>query len=229
MRVIIFGKNKADIRPLVQAAGFAVVEENAQFVISYGGDGTLMHAEHEYPGIPKIVLKDSIICKRCSPLPNEEVLKKVINRRYAVEELMKLEADADGRKLFAMNDIIVHNKDPRHAIRYSLSVNGLPIGNTIIGDGIVVATPFGSTAYYRSIADGSFELGIGLAFNNSTEQSDHVVLKEDSVITVKIIRGPAVLYADNQEHELILGKDAEVVIRRSSLKAAIVIPHSPVN
>ena len=225
VEVILFGKNISEIKPSVQAAGFKVVEKNAQFIISYGGDGTLMRAEYEYPGIPKIILKDSLICKRCSSLPNEEVLKKVINGKYHIEELMKLEVEVDGRKLYAMNDITMHNKDSRHAIRYSLLVNDRLIGSSIIGDGVVVATPFGSTAYYRSITDSFFELGIGLAFNNSTEQSDHIVLKEDSIIKIQIIRGPAVIYADNQEQELIMDKGAEVTIKKSLLKTAIILPN----
>ncbi len=225
MEVILFGKNIYEIKPLVEGAGFKIVDKNAQFVISYGGDGTLMHSEHEYPGIPKIILKDSLICKRCSPLSNEEVLKKVINSEYSMEDLMKLEVETGGQKLYAINDITVHNKDPRHAIRYLLSVNDRPIGNSIIGDGVVVATPFGSTAYYRSITDSFFELGIGLAFNNSTEQSDHIVLKEDSIIKIKIIRGPVVIYADNQGRELITDKDAEIIIKKSDLKTVIIMPN----
>lgn len=223
MKALVFGKNKTTIEPLAKEAGFEVVENNPEFVVSFGGDGTLMKAEHAWPGVPKIVLKDSLICKKCSALPNKEVLKRVRNGKYSIEELIKLEVMADGKTRTALNDIIVHNKDPRHAIRYSLSVNGRTLGEAIIGDGVVIATPFGSTAYYRSITDSSFELGIGLAFNNSTEQSDHIVLKEDSEIKIKIIRGPAIVYADNQEEEITLEKDSEVTIRKSKEKAQIVV------
>jgi len=223
MKVIIFGNNRSAIEPLVKEAGFEIVEKNPEFVVSFGGDGTLMKAEHTWPGVPKIVLKDSMICKKCSVLPNEEVLKRVRDGKYSVEEMMKLEVGANGKTRTALNDIIVHNKDPRHAIRYSLSVNERMLGEAIIGDGVIIATPFGSTAYYRSITDSSFELGIGLAFNNSTEQSDHIVLKEDSVIKIKMIRGPAIVYADNQEEEITLEKDDEVIIRKSKDKALIVV------
>jgi len=72
------------------------------------------------------------------------------------------------------------------------------LGKEFIGDGLVVATPFGSTGYYRSITDSYFELGIGIAFNNSTEQADSLVVKEQRQIKVLITRGPALLYADNQ-------------------------------
>lgn len=223
VKIVLFGNNRSAIEPLAKEAGFEVVDKNPEFVVSFGGDGTLMKAEHAWPGIPKIVLKDSMICKKCSVFSNEEVLRRVHDGKYSVEELIKLEVVADGKTRTALNDIIVHNKDPRHAIRYSLSVNEQTLGEAIIGDGVVIATPFGSTAYYRSITDSSFELGIGLAFNNSTEQSDHIVLKEDSVIKIKIIRGPAIVYADNQDEEIVLEKDDEVIIRKSKDKARIVV------
>jgi len=97
-------------------------------------------------------------------------------------------------------------------------------GDIFIGDGIVVATPFGSTAYYRSITDSFFEVGIGLAFNNSIEQSDHMVLRESTNISMKIIRGPALVYADNQETALEVGTHGTIEIRTSADTARLVVP-----
>ena len=174
MHVAVIGRNKKAIEDLLRRAGFSLVESDPQMVVSFGGDGTLMRAEAIYPGIPKIILKDSMICKKCSSFSNEEVLKKVSDGRYVIEALPKLEVEADGKKLSGMNDIIVHNKDSRHAIRYRIKVGGKDIGHEIIGDGIVVATPFGSTAYFKSITDSFFEVSIGLAFNNSKIGRAHV-------------------------------------------------------
>lgn len=226
LKVAVIGRNKAVIQPVLVKNGFDVVNKDPQFVVSYGGDGTLMRAEYNYPEIPKIILKDSTICKKCSLLPNDKVLDLVRKNKYTLEEMMKLEV-SNGRKTFyALNDVIVHNNDPRHAIRYSLSINGKIISPAIIGDGVVVATPFGSTAYYRSITDSFFELGIGLAFNNSTEQADHMVIKEDSVIGVKIMRGQAIVYADNQDNGILLDEGSKITIKKSRLKAVIVNPNS---
>lgn len=225
-KIAIIGRNKAVIEPVLIKKGFDVVNKDPQFVVSYGGDGTLMHAEYDYPGIPKIILKDSTVCKKCSLLPNDMVLDLVRKNKYVLEEMMKLEVSNGDRTCYALNDIIVHNNDPRHAIRYSLSVNGKIISPAIIGDGVVVATPLGSTAYYRSITDSFFELGIGLAFNNSTEQADHMVLRENSVIEVKIIRGQAIVYADNQNDRIPLNENYKVTIKKSCFKAVIVNPNS---
>ncbi len=224
LTAIIVGRNKKEILPLVRKSGFKLVTKKPNFVISFGGDGTLMLAEHMYPEIPKIVLRDSLICKKCSVLSNKEVLASISKNKYHIEELIKLEASGNGHTVTALNDIIVHNANPRHAIRYLLSINDRLVGQHIIGDGIAVATPFGSTAYYRSITDSFFEVGIGLAFNNSTEQSDHMVLREDSVISMKIIRGPAVVYADNQESTIDIETHGTIEIRKSARTGRLVVP-----
>ncbi len=223
MRVAIFGHNKAEAKELVEKAGFIVAEDNLDFVVSYGGDGTFMKSEFAYPSIPKIVLKDSAICKVCSVFPNETVLEKIKAGSYEIKKLMKLEASANGEVITAMNDITVHNGDPRHGMRYKLWTNEKQIGDIIIGDGIVAATPFGSTAYYKSITDSFFETGIGLAFNNSTEQVDHVVLDDSKAIKLEITRGPAVAYADNQEQSLQLKEGDTITIKKSESAAQWVI------
>ncbi len=222
MKVTVFGANKADIEPLVVSMGFDIVDSNPDFVITYGGDGTLVRSEEAFPGIPKIALRDSAVCKKCSRVSNEEVLTAIKNNAYKTEQLMKMSATAQGKTIIGMNDIIVHNADPRRGIRYTLAVNDTVINQQIIGDGVVIATPFGSTGYYRSITDSYFEIGIGIAFNNSTEQADHIVIKEDSTVQFILTRGPAIVYADNKDENIELVEGDVVEIRKAGTTATIV-------
>jgi NAD+ kinase len=211
---------------LAQSIGFSIVTENPDLVASFGGDGTLILSEHLYPGIHKIVLRDSAICKMCKfgsgNHENKEVLSRVRDGKFHIAEVWKLEARANGKLLIGLNDITVHNTDPRHGIRYKITVDGSMELHEVIGDGVVVATPFGSTWYYRSITDSYFETGIGLAFNNSTEQADHVVLAEQRTIVVKITRGPANIYADNQDEVIALETGESVTIKTAEDPARIV-------
>ena len=222
MKLLIFGKETAGIEKLAKKVGFKIVDKNPEVVASYGGDGTFMKAENEFPGIPKFALKKSKICKKCADLPNEEILRKVLEGEYSVEKEIKLESIYKGKRIVGLNEIIVHNHDPRKAIRYEVFVNDRKIDKEIIGDGVVISTPYGSTGYYLSVTDGTFEVGIGLAFNNSTEQSEHMVLKEDSEIKIRILRGPAMAYADNNKLEIPLNDGEEIVVSKSKDTARII-------
>ncbi|MFA6365150.1 MAG: hypothetical protein WCW78_01990 [Candidatus Paceibacterota bacterium] len=221
MKATLFGTKQKEVEEMVKNLGFVLVKKDPHIVICYGGDGTLFGAEYEYPGIPKVMVRGSRVCKLCNSLSNEEVLKRIKKEKYKKEKIGKLEVSANGKTLIAMNDVVVHNKDPRHAMRYTIHVDGVQVGEEIIGDGVVVATPLGSSGYYRSITDSSFEVGIGLAFNNSTEQSDHIVLSDERSIVINVTRGPAIIYADNQKESIEVNVGDEVAIVKSEQFATI--------
>jgi len=222
MKLLIYGHTNDEIIKLAKKAGFDIVEKNPDMVAVVGGDGTLMKSEKDFPEIPKFILKKSKTSKKGHDILPEDLLKKIIKKEYKVEDELKIEAVSCGKKIIGLNEIIVHNIDPRRAIRYEIFINGKKIGSEIIGDGVAISTPYGSTGYYRSITDSFFEVGIGVAFNNSTEQSDHMVLKEDSEIVVKITRGKAIAYADNNDDEIILDNCDEILIKKYKNKAKIV-------
>ncbi|MBI4020263.1 MAG: hypothetical protein HY367_02940, partial [Candidatus Aenigmarchaeota archaeon] len=41
------------------------ISKDPDFVITYGGDGTILVAERKYPGVPKIPISRSRICSKC--------------------------------------------------------------------------------------------------------------------------------------------------------------------
>ena len=93
---------------------------------------------------------------------------------------------------------------PVTALRYSVSIDGAMYAREVVGDAVGAATIHGSTAYYRSITHSIFRTGIGLAFSNSTELVNHLVLPENSLIRIDILRGPAVMVADNSEETVLV-------------------------
>jgi hypothetical protein len=60
-----------------------------------------------------------------------------------------------------------------------------------------------------------FRLGLGLAFNNCTEQVDHLVIADSVVVRVAVIRGPAVLLADNAAERIPLGSGDLLTVCKS--------------
>ncbi len=222
MRVLLYGKNAANLSHLLPRFGLVEVKSDPEVVISYGGDGTYLLSEVEYPGIPKVMIRDSKICKKCINLPIEETLKRLSEGKYIDNSLIKIEASYKGKQYTVTNDIIVANAIPTAAVRHKIYINDVPYidGREIISSGIVVATPFGSGAYYRSITHGVFSVGIGLAFNNSTEQVDHIILKETDEIRFELTRGHAVLAIPGHEMEKIDEGDS-VIIKRAESRGSV--------
>lgn len=206
------------INGLLVAEGFKVVKEKPDFVVCYGGDGTLLFGERSLPGIPKLIIKTSKVCRRGYDYAPHELyglLPRIRKGDYKIEEEMKLEAEARGVKLLGLNEIQVHIKLPISAIRFSVSVDGKEFED-LVGDGVIVATPFGSTGYYLATGGERFERGIGISFNNlHNRRIGSIVVSEDSVVRLRISRGPALLLADNNQNFVELNAEDAVRVRKA--------------
>ncbi|MEO8377856.1 MAG: hypothetical protein ABI579_09320 [Candidatus Sumerlaeota bacterium] len=205
-RVLIVGKKSTALLPTLKKHGFVIVRsaKNADFVITYGGDGSLLGADREFPNLPKLAIRSSEDYLKCDEHSDAEVLTRVANGRHTCTLLRRLEAESKRQSLSGINDIVFHNEIFTSAVRYRLRIDGDYYSDEIVGDGLVVATPFGSSAYYRAITNSVFRVGLGLAFNNSTESVNHLVLADTARIKVEVTRGPAQLIADNNPHRISL-------------------------
>ena len=221
MRIALVGQDVSPVEKLLPEYGLIRDDIDPEAVVSVGGDGTLLQAERIYPGIPKLPLRSSETSRKTHHHKAEFLLDKLIKGKLVEVPQMKLEATQGDHRLLALNDIIFHNKIVTSAVRYRVEINGHNHSGDIIGDGMTVATPFGSTAYYRSITHSIFQVGIGLAFNNSTEPVDHMVLSEDSVIRVCVVRGPALVTADNNPDWFHLDEGDSVMIHKATQPAKI--------
>jgi len=229
MRVAIVGKNTArvsSLKNLLQKQGIHYTTTDPDLVISYGGDGTFLVAERAYPSIPKLLLRDSHICNKCVNIPVKESLKRISTGKFSITEHVKLAARIPQREdeLVCTNDFVLRNIAPTHAIRFKLSLNGKlqHKGKEYIGDGIVIATPFGADAYYYSITRKTFEKGIGIAFNNLHREQPHVSLREDTKIKLQLTRGDAHFVADNDPTIHIIHEGEQVFVKKSQHVARII-------
>jgi len=223
-RVLVLGENAESILPLVRERGLEPVREDPDVVLTWGGDGLLLRSEAAWPGVPKLPLRNSRHGIKCQPHQVPEALDLLMANRLVAARHFKVRAEINGRVKIGLNEITIHNAKPTSAVRFRISVNDEDPGKELVGDGLVVATPFGSTAYYRTITRGSFREGLGLAFNNSIEPVDHTVLPESAVIRVAITRGPALVTADNQPDDVPVDDGDEILIRRDAGEAVILGP-----
>lgn len=222
MKVFLYGKNSVDLKPLLPQFGLEETSSHPDLIISYGGDGTLLASEREYPGIPKLPIRDSHVCIKCPKHTTEHLLKLLSEGKIQPDHHKKLQAEFNEKSLFALNDIVIRNLMPIHAIRFQLLINGKQVGpDLIIGDGIIVSTAFGSTGYFHSVTKKTFHQGYSIAFSNTTEGIDPIDFEEDEIVELKLIRGPAVLSADNNPDIPTLRTEDKVTVSVSKKDAFI--------
>jgi NAD+ kinase len=219
--LVVSRQDTSRIEGVLAAEGFKVVEGNPDFIICYGGDGTVLFSERRYPEVPKLIIKTSPACRKFDYTLDElkNVLSKIREGNYCLHEKMKLETEAKGKRLVGLNEIQIHPKLPIHAVRFSLSVDGKDYED-LVGDGVIVATPFGSTGYYKATGGKRFSNGIGISFNNLHNSNvGSIVVPEDSTVKLTVSRGPAWLLADNNENLIELLAEDTVTIRKSESTA----------
>lgn len=206
---------------MLDAHPVEVVDKEPDLVISHGGDGALLGAEREFPGVPKFPLRDLGHNYPCPEHDPEKMLNRALAGELKRYEVSKIQACVNNETVVGLNDICLHRLNLASAVRFRLFINGEVYANQVVGDGLVAATTFGSTGYYRSITNSIFQTGLGLAFSNTTDPIDHMVLKESSIVKLQIIRGPAILVVDNDPREIDLKTGDEIVLKKADNKAVI--------
>lgn len=151
---------------LLQARGVAVRDvsdsnwsNDVDFLISVGGDGTMLNAVHAIgsSGIPVVGLNLGHLGFLTSAGRDhlEEFVNEVVDGKYTIEERSLLDVlcqPADEGPIhtsYALNEVYVHRTEHPSLLTTSLYVNDEFVAN-YVADGLIVATPTGSTAYSLS-------------------------------------------------------------------------------
>jgi NAD+ kinase len=234
LRIAVVGQETKILESELRKAGFVLDNERPNMAISFGGDGAALVAEQLYPGVPRLMIKHDKMCGKCKTSAGggvgakhnfSGIFDKLKKGKYAVVEEAKVEGAVEGEKfkrLVGLNEINVAHEFPIRAMRFDVYADGKPLAEGLIGDGVLVATPYGSTAYFHTITGRKFSRGLGIAFNNVSPRMKPRIVKGDSTVRIKINRGPALLCADNSMDMVRLKDGDAVVVKAAREKARIV-------
>lgn len=134
--------------------GYSMEEigKKADKIIIVGGDGTiLMTLQHTTKPIFSINTGRIGFLTEVEPEEAEEAIKRVKNGDYYIEERIKLRAFLNGNELpDAANEVAIHTANIGKILLLKLYINGI-LTQSIFGDGLIIATPMGSTSYALSV------------------------------------------------------------------------------
>lgn len=201
-------------------------------MITYGGDGTLLEAVALLPSndIPVV----GINCGRLGYLTAddgagiEELFKAIAEGNLRFEERLMLTTEGMAEECMALNEItILRSGASMIAVETLINDNYVA---TYHGDGLVVATPTGSTAYSLSaggpIVDPLCRCFVlsPLAPHNLTMRP--VIIPDSSIVTLRIHSrgGEALISADNRTYTLHDG--SEVRVKLAQRRVILAMPHN---
>lgn len=209
--------------------------KTADLLLAFGGDGTFLHAaKWAAPyGVPVLGVNlgrtgflAGLSGKKLS------MLRRLVEGQYHVEKHMMLQAEVfrgDDRlgSMSALNDVILSKSDLMSAVDLSVQINGTPMFR-VTGDGVIVATPTGSTAYSLSAGGPVMEhtLQSIVVTPICPHRLDARTYALDSDRVVKVVVEPhsgtdVLLSIDGQKTQMLQGQDW-VEVRRADQQALLV-------
>ena len=131
---------------------------SADMVISIGGDGTFLKAVSRVgnKNIPILGINTGRLgfLADISPAEMEETFNEIYAKHYSIEERSVLQLICEDKHLqsspFALNEIAILKRDSSSMISIRTAINGAFL-TTYQADGLIIATPTGSTAYSLSV------------------------------------------------------------------------------
>jgi NAD+ kinase len=210
--------------PEVSNAAFG----EADLVIAFGGDGTLIRgvhlcADHGTPILGVYYGRFGFVTQ-CTHENLERCLTEFFAGRSVIESRMMLDAELQRggqtvARVSALNETVLQRAAVARMMTFQVRVDGHVL-TSYPADGIIVSTPTGSSAYNLSaggpILDPKVHALVLTAIAPHTLNARTLVLGADSEIVLRVQSdGDAVLSADGQSRLHLLSKD-EVCVRRST-------------
>ena len=137
---------------------FPVLVEKCDIIFAIGGDGTILSTVRRLEGNLKPVMGIHIgglgFLSECTESNLEDSIKSIVNNEFIISHRMLLKVriilkDETKQTLWALNDIVVDHGSSARILKVRAEVSEHYL-NTFEGDGVIISTPTGSTAYSLS-------------------------------------------------------------------------------
>ncbi|MGI6119013.1 MAG: NAD(+)/NADH kinase [Desulfosporosinus sp.] len=211
-----------------------IIERRAQFLISLGGDGTLLQAAREGApfGIPVLGVNFGRLGFLCE-IEREDVfcaLEKVLHGDYIIHKRLMLSAivkrlgKVDLNHL-VLNDVVFSRESTDSVITLQANLSGVPT-ISYPADGLIVATPTGSTAY--SLSSGGPIISPNVQAILLTPLAAHslsarpLVVSDAEEIEIILARGKQCVVAFDGRDRVRICPDETVILKTARIKAQLI-------
>jgi NAD+ kinase len=207
---------------LLAGRDIEVTLDEPDLVVSLGGDGTMLRAaQHAHAAdVPLLGVNLGTLgyLTEVDAAGEEDALRRVLAGDFETQDRMMLACAASDRTFVGLNEVLVERAARRRLVRLGVSVGGESLGD-FNSDGIIVATPTGSTAYALSaggpIVSPRAECLVVVPVSAHMVFARPVVLAADEVVEITVRdSGQAASLSLDGHLGCDLGSGATAVVRR---------------
>ncbi len=210
---------------------------NVNFLFSIGGDGTMLDAITliRDSGIPLMGINLGRM-GFLSSISKDEInpaIDAILNNEFSLEKrsLLCIDTVGDlfGELNYALNEFTINKKDSGSMILVHVYINDFLL-NSYWADGLIIATPTGSTAYSLSCngpiitPDSENFVITPIAAHNLTVRP--VVIPDKSVIKIKVDGRMSQYLASLDSRSVVINSSAGMIIRKASFPVNLVQPRN---
>jgi len=213
------------------------LRDNADFLFSIGGDGTLLNAITLVRGsnIPIMGINTGRLgfISSISAGQIDDAINDLLKGNYKINERALLELNTENRlfkdKNFALNEVAISKKDTSSMIRIDSYVDDEFL-NTYWADGLVVSTPTGSTGY--SLSCGGPIIMPGTNNIVITPNAPHnlnvrpIVITDNSVVKLKVEDRDQLALVSLDSRSRAFDSDTELIIKKADFKIGLIQPQN---
>ena len=171
--------------------------KKVDIVVVFGGDGTLLNAARKYLNYDIPILGINMgnvgFLTDISTDNFEKTIKEVLDGNYKIEERNLVSAKFGNNHLYGLNEVVIHSGAYAQLMRYRLNVNNKVVYEQR-SDGLIIATPTGSTAYALSaggpIIHPSLDVWTILPMLPQSLSSRPFVISSDEKVEMDLFDGP---------------------------------------
>ena len=171
--------------------------ENIDLLVVFGGDGTLLNSARQYLEYEIPIL--GINMGNVGFLTDIKVenfhisMQEILDGSYQVEERNLVSANFNDNHLYGLNEVVVHSGAYAQLMRYRLNVNDKVVYEQR-SDGLIIATPTGSTAYSLSaggpIIHPSLDVWTIIPMLPQSISSRPFVISSNEKVEMELFEGP---------------------------------------
>lgn len=182
-------------------------------LVVVGGDGTILRTVQKY-SFPILAVKMGTHGHLCEVVPDDISSLEDILKEHIIERRMKLEVPGIGE---ALNEVVVRAEIPDKVVQFKIEY--AHYCDYVTGDGIIVATPTGSTAYSLAAGGPIIEEGCPVFCITPICPLDLAffprIISSEWVVRITVMDKPCYMALDGAELSRVVVGDC-ITVRKSS-------------